>query len=127
MLSRQIAERCAEESGAGRLSSRAPEVALIALLTADTDRRKWKASIKSRCKTRDYGSLLLIIFLPIIIHLISTWLARWIFKEPAGSLAFLQMDAAEELGLARSSVARHTCISTPTMTAPVSTEESKGM
>jgi hypothetical protein len=95
MLANQIAQRCAQETGAGRVSKYSEEVALIAIATANPDRRAWKQQIRSEFRARhpECGSVLLMILLPVIINLISAWLAKWIFSEHPASLDHLKMEA----------------------------------
>ncbi len=99
MLAQQIALRCAEETGAARMSKHGEEVALIAIATANPDRREWKKQIRSefRARHQECGSVLLLIVLPIIINLISAWLAKWIFSEHPTSLEHLRLEATSAL------------------------------
>lgn len=99
MLAQQIAMRCAEETGAARMSRHSEEVALIAIATANPDLRAWKKQIRSefRARNKECGSILLVIILPIIINLISAWLAKWIFSEHPTSLDHLRMEATSAL------------------------------
>jgi hypothetical protein len=101
MLANQIAQRCAQETGAGRISRHSEEVALIAIATANPDRRAWKQQIRSEFRARhpECGSVLLMILLPVIINLISAWLAKWIFSEHPASLDHLKMEANTALKL----------------------------
>ena len=95
MLARQIAQRCAEETGVARMSKHGEEIALIAIATANPDRRAWKQQIRGEFRARhpECGSVLLMILIPIIVNLISAWLARWIFNEHPTSLEHLRMEA----------------------------------
>ena len=99
MLAQQIAHQCAEETGAAHMSQHSEEVALIAIATANPDRRAWKKEIRStfRARHQECGSILLMIVLPIIINLISAWLAKWIFKEQPTSLEQMRMEATSAL------------------------------
>jgi hypothetical protein len=99
MPARQVAARCAEETGAGRLSKYSEEVALIAIAHANPDMKAWRQTIRSEFRARhpECGSVLLIILLPIIINLVSAWLARWIFSEHPTSLEHLRMEATSAL------------------------------
>jgi hypothetical protein len=65
------------------MSGHAEEVALIALATASPDMRAWRRSIRSEFRSRhpECGSILLMILIPIIVNIISAWLAKWIFKD----------------------------------------------
>jgi hypothetical protein len=97
MLAKKVAARCAEETGASRLSTHAEEVALIAIAHADRNLKAWRRTIRSEFRTRhpEFGSILLMILIPIIINLISAWLAKWIFKEP--NLGQMQQEAISAL------------------------------
>jgi hypothetical protein len=99
MLARQIAERCAQETGAGRMSKHSEEVALIAIAHANPDMKAWRRTIRSEFRARhpEYGSVLLMILLPLIINLVSAWLARWIFNEHPTSLDHMRMEAISAL------------------------------
>lgn len=99
MTARDVAERCLQDTGAGTLSGRAGEVALIAIACANEDRRKWRRQIAANYKTRhpECGSVFLIFVLPLLISLISNWLARWIFKEPSSVLATMRAEAMNAL------------------------------
>jgi hypothetical protein len=95
MLAQQIAQRCAEETGTARMSQHSEEVALIALATVNPDLRAWKQTIRSEFRSRhkEYGSILLMILIPVIVNLITAWLAKWIFSEHATSLEHLRLEA----------------------------------
>lgn len=100
MRAGQVADRCLDETGAGRMSGRAKDVALIAIATAVPDRRKWRRAIRDKyvADHPECGSVFLIIILPILISLISQWLAKWLFKESPAMLASLQEEARSALG-----------------------------
>jgi hypothetical protein len=95
MLAQQIAHRCAEETGTARMSQHSEEVALIAIATANPDRRAWQQTIRSEFRSRhqEYGSILLMILIPVIVNLVTAWLAKWIFSEHATSLEHLRLEA----------------------------------
>lgn len=99
MLAQQVAFRCAQETGAARLSRYGEEVALIALATADTNIPHWKRTIRQEFRSRhpECGSILLMILLPILINLVTAWLAKWIFSEHPTSLHHLMTEAASAL------------------------------
>jgi hypothetical protein len=99
MLAKQIAYRCAEETGAARMSQHSEEVALIAIATANPDRRAWKKEIRSefRARHKEYGSILLMILIPVIVNLVTAWLAKWIFSELPASMDHLKMEATTAL------------------------------
>jgi hypothetical protein len=99
MTARDVADRCLQDTGAGTLSGKAGEVALIAIACATPDKRKWRKQIATNYKTRhpECGSIFLIFVLPLLISLISNWLARWIFSEPASTLAAMKAEALNAL------------------------------
>lgn len=99
MLAQQIAHRCADETGTARMSKHSEEIALIAIATADPDRRTWKQRIRGEFRARhpECGSILLMILIPIIVNLISAWLARWIFNEHPTSLEHMRTEARSAL------------------------------
>ncbi len=99
MRAQQIAVRCAEETGASRMSTHGEEVALIAIATANKDMRAWRKVIRTTFRERhqECGSILLMILIPIIVNLISAWLAKWIFTEPPTSLEEMRMEALSAL------------------------------
>lgn len=100
MNARDVAGACLHFTNAEKLSSKAGEVALIAIACATPDRKKWRRQIVANYKTRNpkCGSFFLIFILPLLISLISNWLAKWIFKEPATVLATMKADALNALG-----------------------------
>jgi len=95
MFAQQIAARCAEETGTARMSKHSEEVALIAIATVNPDLRAWKKTVRGEFRSRhkEYGSILLMILIPIIVNLVTAWLAKWIFKEQAESLEHLRLEA----------------------------------
>jgi len=97
------------------MSKYSDEVALIALVKADQDRPAWKKAIRQefRARHQECGSILLMILIPIIVNLISAWLAKWIFKEHPTSLAHIQWEAGIALGSLQSMTATRTCTDTP--------------
>ena len=101
MLAQQIAMRCAQETGAARMSKHSEEVALIALVTANEDMPAWRKTVRKdfRDRHKECGSILLMILIPIIVNLVTAWLAKWIFKEHQVSLAHIQWEAGIVLGL----------------------------
>lgn len=99
MLAKQIAHRCAEETGASRMFPHSEEIALIAIATADPNRRAWRKTIRGEFYARhpECGAIILMILIPIIVNLISAWLAKWIFKEHATGLEHMRMEARSAL------------------------------
>jgi len=96
----RVAEACAAESGANTLSDKAKDVALIAIACATPDKKAWRRKIKENYRKRhpECGSVFLIFVLPLLISLISNWLAKWIFKESLGDLDAMRAEALNALG-----------------------------
>lgn len=115
MLAKQIAKRCADETGASRMSKYSEEVALIALVKADQNLPAWKKSVRQefRARHKEYGSILLMILIPVIVNLITAWLAKWIFSEHPTSLAHIQWEAGIALGCLPHTAGTPTCTATP--------------
>ena len=95
MFATQVANRCITETGVVNMSTHSEEIALIAIATVNPDLRAWKKQIRSefRARHKEYGSILLLILLPIIVNLVSAWLAKWIFKERPESMEHLRREA----------------------------------
>lgn len=99
MFAQQVANRCITETGAVNMSKHSEEIALIAIATANSDLRAWRKEIRSTFRSRhqECGSILLMILIPIIVNLVSAWLAKWIFKEQPTSLEHMRMEARSAL------------------------------
>lgn len=100
MLARQIADECVSQTGAARMSDRAQEVALLAIVYHQPDRRAWRRRIKDAYRERhpECGSIFLLVVLPILVSLISQWLGKWIFSETMEVRGALVTQAASALG-----------------------------
>jgi hypothetical protein len=98
MRIKRVAEACLQESGAGTISDKAGELTLIAIACASEDMKEWRDNIKRQYRKRHpkCGSIFLIFILPLLVSLISNWLARWIFKD--SDLQTLKAEALNELG-----------------------------
>lgn len=81
------------------MSNFSTEVALIAIANANTDMKAWRRTIRSefRARHKECGSILLMILIPIIVNIVSAWLAKWIFKEHPTSLDHLRLEAITAL------------------------------
>ena len=81
----EVMSECVQDSGAGRISGRAREVALVAvsvLPAGAISMRDYRKRIKERyCETHECGSVFLVFVLPILISLVSNWIAKWILKH----------------------------------------------
>jgi hypothetical protein len=81
-----IVEKCLYESGARGVSGHAREVALLALLLAPDGpvrMREYRTQIKETYLKNypEMGSFFVLFILPILISLVSSWIARWIFNR----------------------------------------------
>lgn len=86
MRATDVADQCLYESGARGLSQHAREVALVALLVAPDgaiSMREYRRRIKETyLKSHpEHGSFFLIFVLPVLISLISNWIAKWIIDR----------------------------------------------
>lgn len=100
MTAGQIADLCVRETKTHRMSDKANEVALIAIACADQDLPAWRKKIKANYRKRhpNCGSVFLLFVLPLIISLVSNWLAKWIFKGNQDGLDMLKAEALNALG-----------------------------
>jgi hypothetical protein len=79
----EIVDRCLRETGADRISDRARNVALVAILVAPDGAigtREYKRRIKETYLryAGEYNSFFLLVILPILISVISAWITRWL-------------------------------------------------
>jgi len=86
MRATDIADQCLRESGARGLSDYAKTVALTALLVAPdppVNMRAYRREIRRSFvqANPECGSIFLIFVLPIIISLVSNWIAKWIINR----------------------------------------------
>jgi hypothetical protein len=86
MLATEVADLCLLESGTRGLSKHAREVALVGLLVAPDgaiSMREYRRRIKETYMQvhPDRGSFFLIFVLPVLISLISNWIAKWIINR----------------------------------------------
>jgi len=86
MLATEVADLCLVQSGARGLSKHAREVALVGLLVAPDgaiSMREYRRRIKETyVKTHpEHGSFFLIFVLPVLISLVSNWIAKWIINR----------------------------------------------
>lgn len=96
----QIAERCIRATKAHRLSIRARDVALVAImLLPQEDCGTYREQIIREYRKRrpKCGPFFIYFVLPIIANLISTWMLRWILKREHG-VARLRAEAFDSLG-----------------------------
>lgn len=81
-----IVNRCLRETGVGRVSPHAREVALVAIMVAPDGAigtREFRRRIKETYLkySPEHGSFFVLVILPILVSLVSTWIARWIFGQ----------------------------------------------
>lgn len=86
MRATEVADQCLYESGARGISKHARQVALVALLVAPDgaiSMREYRRRIKETyLKTSpERGSFFLIFVLPVLISLISNWIAKWLIDR----------------------------------------------
>lgn len=95
MRSEEIVGQCLRETGADKISDNAGKVALVAMIYAPpADMRKYRRQIKDTFKqSGEYGSIFILIVLPILISLISAWLTRWIWSTERTATQILRMRA----------------------------------
>lgn len=103
-----LTEQCLYESGARGIDSRADEVALVAMALAPEGAfkmKEYRKRIRETCLSTDkkYGSIFLIFILPILISIISQWVAKWIVNHTTQDL--MEMKAGAIATLAESSPA----------------------
>lgn len=75
----QVAEQCVDETRTRMLSGHAVQVALVAIsLCPDgaVDVGKYRRAVRRESQKR-YGSLLLMLVLPIIVNLVTAWVLKW--------------------------------------------------
>jgi hypothetical protein len=86
MHAEEVVEQCLYESGARGLSQHAREVALVGLLVVPDgaiSMREYRRRIKETyIKAHpERGSIFLIFVLPVLISLVSNWIAKWILDR----------------------------------------------
>lgn len=98
MRAKEIVAQCMHESGARGLHARGEEVAMVAFMVAPTGEykmRDYKKKIKQTYLdvSPERGSIFLIFILPILISLISQWIAKWILNHTTEELAEMKAQA----------------------------------
>jgi hypothetical protein len=114
----EVVDLCLYESGARGISRHSREVALVGLLVVPDGAiamRTYRRRIKDtfvQMHGDEYGSIFLLLVLPILISLISNWIAKWIIDRT--DMKTIRGQAYDELTeLSPSSMERLTSISTP--------------
>jgi hypothetical protein len=82
----QVADLCLYESGARGVSDKSREIALIGLMLVPDgaiSMRSYRRRIKETYVKMhpEYGSVFLLFVLPVLISLVSNWIARWIINR----------------------------------------------
>jgi hypothetical protein len=118
MHAEEIADLCLAETGAGKVSRHAREVAYVAMVYAPTgDMKRYRRQIRDTFKrSGEYGSVFMILILPILISLISNWLVRWLWSTPttARQIRTMRLQAYASLtALSPAMTATLTSTSTP--------------
>jgi hypothetical protein len=86
MLATEVADQCLYESGARGISKHAREVALVGLLVVPdgaVSMREYRRRIKETYlkANPECGSFFIIFVLPVLISLVSNWIAKWILDR----------------------------------------------
>lgn len=102
MRAKEVIAQCMHESGARGLHARGEEVALVAFMVAPTGEYRMKDYRKKIKQTYldvspERGSVFLIFILPILISLISQWIAKWILNHTTGELMEMKSQAFDSL------------------------------
>lgn len=102
MRAQEVAEEAVRYTNTGRLSVRATDVALVAILVWDkgASLQQYRSRIREEYIRRnpECSSLFLLFVLPIIANLISHWIVKWISKKDAGQITDLREQACRTLG-----------------------------
>jgi len=81
----EVMSECVSQTGAWRVSSGARQVALVALSVLPDgaiSMRDYRRRIKAEyVRTNECGSFFLVFVLPILISLVSNWIAKWILTH----------------------------------------------
>ena len=102
MRAQEVADEAVRYTRTGRLSIRAKDVALVAIVV--WDEAASLAEYRSRIRTEyrrlnpECGSVFLLFVLPIIANLISHWILKWIAKRNDGEIRRLKSEACATLG-----------------------------
>ena len=112
----EVVSQCLHETGARGISKYSEELALIGLVHADQagDRREFRRRMRETFLRGhpECGSVFLIFVLPILISIISQWIAKWIVnRTDLRTIRAQAFDALTELS--PSTTATLISISTP--------------
>ena len=86
MRCKEVVGQCLYESGARGIHGKAEEVALVGFMVAPTGEykmRDYRRNIKETYLkvNQECGSFFLIFVLPVLISLVSNWIAKWILNR----------------------------------------------
>ena len=102
MRAAEVADEAVRYTKTGRLSSRAADVALVAIATWDekASLAEYRHRIRTEYRRRnpECGSVFLLFVLPIIANLISHWIIQWISRKSDGEIRDLRNEARLSLG-----------------------------
>lgn len=119
MRIKEVTEQCLYESGARGIDSRAEEIALVAMALAPEGAfrmKDYRRRIRETYLSTDaqHGSIFLIFVLPILISIISQWIAQWIVNRTTAEVAEMKSQAIASLAESSPALAgRLTSISSP--------------
>ena len=98
----EVADEAVRYTKTGRLSSRATDVALVAIVVWDetASLTEYRSRIRTEYRKRnpECGSVFLLLVLPLLANLISHWIIKWISKRNAGEIRRLKSEASSSLG-----------------------------
>lgn len=93
----EVVAACLKETGARRYSKHAVQVAYLAVaLVPDgaISLRTYRRRIKSEyLRTHNYGAFFSLFILPVIISLVSQWIAAWILRHRGGGMTTIRAQA----------------------------------
>jgi len=102
MRAQEVADECVRYTKAGRLSDRATDVALVAIVVWDEEASlaEYRSRIRTEYRRRnpECGSVFLLLVLPLLANLISHWIIKWISKRSDGEIRDLKNEAFLTLG-----------------------------
>lgn len=102
MRAQEVADEAVRYTKTGRLSGRAADVALVAIVVWDekASLQEYRSRIRTEYRKRNpgCGSVFLLFVLPIIANLISHWIIKWISKRNDGEIQRLKSEAVATLG-----------------------------
>lgn len=86
MQATEVADLCLLQSGARGISKHARDVALVALMLIPNgaiSQREYRQRIRDTYLTArpEHGSFFVLFVLPILISLVSNWIAKWILNR----------------------------------------------